>query len=241
MKRAFLISLLLYASMLMAAAQDFILTPQWTPQSQFAGYYAAYEKGFYKEAGIDVEIVHPSKSSPTLQRLQEGACNVITLELIQAIIANDRNAGLVSLLLNHQAAIATQDKLGNTALHYAALANNPESIRILLESGADKECPNTNGKSPLLLAAREGRAKAVAALIQAGSQVNTADHSAHTPLMHAAYRGHLEIVELLLKGGAEVNANDRYHRTALMLATEKAHAEIVDTLLAAGARPMPRR
>ena len=117
----------------------------------------------------------------------------------------------------------------------------PESIRILLESGADKECPNTNGKSPLLLAAREGRAKAVAALIQAGSQVNTADHSAHTPLMHAAYRGHLEIVELLLKGGAEVNAKDRYHRTALMLATEKAHAEIVDALLAAGARPMPRR
>ena len=56
MKRAFLISLLLYASMLMAAAQDFILTPQWTPQSQFAGYYAAYEKGFYKEAGIDVEL-----------------------------------------------------------------------------------------------------------------------------------------------------------------------------------------
>lgn len=112
MKRVFLISLLLYASMLMAAAQDFILTPQWTPQSQFAGYYAAYEKGFYKEAGIDVEIVHPSKSSPTLQRLQEGACNIITLELIQAIIANDRNAGLVNILQTTQhstLAIAVHD------------------------------------------------------------------------------------------------------------------------------------
>jgi NitT/TauT family transport system substrate-binding protein len=30
--------------------------PQWVPQAQFAGYYVASAKGFYKEQGIDLEI-----------------------------------------------------------------------------------------------------------------------------------------------------------------------------------------
>lgn len=30
---------------------------QWVPQSQFAGYYAALDKGFYKEEGLDVTII----------------------------------------------------------------------------------------------------------------------------------------------------------------------------------------
>ena len=49
-----------------ARAQKFVFTPQWTAQAQFAGYYVALEKGFYREAGLDVEIVHPSSSRPAL-------------------------------------------------------------------------------------------------------------------------------------------------------------------------------
>jgi NitT/TauT family transport system substrate-binding protein len=29
---------------------------QWVAQSQFAGYYAALSKGYYRDAGLDVEI-----------------------------------------------------------------------------------------------------------------------------------------------------------------------------------------
>jgi NitT/TauT family transport system substrate-binding protein len=29
---------------------------KWVPQAQFAGYYVAQEKGFYKEEGLDVTI-----------------------------------------------------------------------------------------------------------------------------------------------------------------------------------------
>ena len=32
--------------------------PAWLPQAQFAGYYAAFENGFFEEEGLDVEIVH---------------------------------------------------------------------------------------------------------------------------------------------------------------------------------------
>ena len=40
-------------------AQQIVFTPQWTPQSQFAGYYVAQEMGYFEGAGLAVEIVQP--------------------------------------------------------------------------------------------------------------------------------------------------------------------------------------
>ena len=58
-------------SVMAAKAQErFVFTPQWTAQAQFAGYYVAQEKGFYKEAGIDVEIAHPSLTQPAMNRIR---------------------------------------------------------------------------------------------------------------------------------------------------------------------------
>ncbi|MDD2906632.1 MAG: diguanylate cyclase [Sulfurimonas sp.] len=46
--------LLLFTSLF--AEEKVVLQLKWLHQFQFAGYYAAYEKGFYKEVGLDVEI-----------------------------------------------------------------------------------------------------------------------------------------------------------------------------------------
>ena len=40
-------------------AQSIIITPKWTAQAQFAGYYVAEKMGFYKEEGLEVHIRHP--------------------------------------------------------------------------------------------------------------------------------------------------------------------------------------
>ena len=39
--------------------------PQWIPQAQFAGYMVALEKGFYREAGLDLTLMvgGPRKTS----------------------------------------------------------------------------------------------------------------------------------------------------------------------------------
>lgn len=79
-------------------AQKITFTPQWTPQSQFAGYYAALENGYYAEAGLDVEIVHPSAFYSSMNMLKDGTSNMITCELIQAMIAADKDVKLVNLL-----------------------------------------------------------------------------------------------------------------------------------------------
>lgn len=62
--------------------QKIVFTPQWTAQSQFAGYYVALEKGFYKEAGLNVEIQHPSASYSAINRLIEGSSRVIGSTII---------------------------------------------------------------------------------------------------------------------------------------------------------------
>lgn len=88
-----------FLSCLSVAAQDkFIFTPQWTAQAQFAGYYVAQEKGFYKEAGLNAEIVHPSVTEPAIRRVQNNTSHATTLQLAQALDIIDYGTPLVNIL-----------------------------------------------------------------------------------------------------------------------------------------------
>ena len=55
-----LLSLIAWLMPQTATAQDetIVFTPQWTAQAQFAGYYVAEAKGFYRQAGVNVKIEH---------------------------------------------------------------------------------------------------------------------------------------------------------------------------------------
>ena len=83
-------------------AQQIVLTPQWTAQSQFAGYYVAQELGFYKEAGVDVIIEHTSASDKALNRMLNKKCNAITMLLFDAMCQIDHGVELVNILQTAQ-------------------------------------------------------------------------------------------------------------------------------------------
>ena len=84
---------------LTAGAQDeIVFTPQWTAQAQFAGYYVAEAKGFYREAGVKVRIEHPSVTQPAMARLRAGECQATTLQLCQALEIVDAGIPLVNIL-----------------------------------------------------------------------------------------------------------------------------------------------
>lgn len=61
------------------------LRPQWAPQCQFAGYYMAVEKGFYKEAGIDLTIKDGGPGITGLQEVNERKTDFATSWLISAL------------------------------------------------------------------------------------------------------------------------------------------------------------
>ena len=80
------------------AQEKLVFTPQWTPQAQFAGYYVAQELGFYREAGVEVELVHPTASESALSRVFKNESNAITLQLCQAMEVVASDIPLVNIL-----------------------------------------------------------------------------------------------------------------------------------------------
>ncbi len=59
--------------------------PQWIPQAQFAGYMMALEKGFYRDAGLDVTILRGGPSSPPIEALKSGSATFCSVWLSTAV------------------------------------------------------------------------------------------------------------------------------------------------------------
>lgn len=100
MVKSFLLVMVTILTSVTTYAQDetFVFTPQWTAQAQFAGYYVAEAKGFYREAGVKVRIEHPSATQPAMSRLRENRCQATTLQLCQAMEIVDNGIPLVNIL-----------------------------------------------------------------------------------------------------------------------------------------------
>lgn len=71
--------------------------PQWSPQSQFAGYYVAYEKGYYREAGIDLDIIQGGSRYSSSEALERGSATFSTMWLCDAIQQRSRGVKVVNI------------------------------------------------------------------------------------------------------------------------------------------------
>ena len=100
MKKAYLFYLLLNVFMLapcqMNAEEPFVFTTVWTAQAEFAGYYVAKEKGFYREAGLDVKIQHPSLASSVYHRLETDECDAGMFAMMSAMELVSNGSSLVN-------------------------------------------------------------------------------------------------------------------------------------------------
>ena len=85
-------------SKVQAQSETIVFTPQWTAQAQFAGYYVAEAKGFYREAGLTVKIEHPSATMSAMTRLKNNQCQATTLQLCQAMEMIEEGMPLVNIL-----------------------------------------------------------------------------------------------------------------------------------------------
>ena len=116
---------------------------------------------------------------------------------------------------------APKDGGGLTALVYAARANDLDSVKTLLDAGADVNQVTAYGWSPLLVATQNRYYKLGAFLIERGADVNLFNKGGWTPLYLATDNrniesgdypvrmpdmDHLDFIKLLLEHGANVNA-----------------------------------
>jgi len=80
--------------------------PQYLPQAQFAGYYVALEKGFYKNKGLDV-VIETYKSNGTVTNgLKNGDLDFGTYFLSSALKLKSEGLDIVNIgQISHQSAL----------------------------------------------------------------------------------------------------------------------------------------
>lgn len=98
---------------------------------------------------------------------------------------------------------------GKTALHLAAMADDPRYLRVLLDHRADPDTPDTvTGATALMSALMGERADHLAALLKAGADPDRADRMGNTSLHLAAKLNEFGYVLAFLKAGARADARN---------------------------------
>jgi len=71
--------------------------PQWSPQSQFAGFYMAYEKGLYRALGLDLHVLQGGPGMPPGVQIEKKKADFTTLWLSEALKLRARGVKIVNL------------------------------------------------------------------------------------------------------------------------------------------------
>jgi NitT/TauT family transport system substrate-binding protein len=79
------------------AADKVTLQLKWVTQAQFAGYYVAKDKGFYKDEGLDVTIKPGGPDIAPEQVLAGGGADVVVDWMPAALAAREKGAPMVNI------------------------------------------------------------------------------------------------------------------------------------------------
>ncbi|XP_071119382.1 transient receptor potential cation channel subfamily A member 1-like [Haliotis cracherodii] len=137
-------------------------------------------------------------------------------------IARQWDVDVAKYLLKLGAAVDMADKYGRTPLHVAAASDYPQMIKLLIDSGADKEARSKEQlQTPVHFAARNDACKSLVMLIKLGCQYDDVkDYKGRTPLQLAAEldRSHAARYLLEKKASAAVKDHDEQKTITWMIA-----------------------
>ena len=122
-------------------------------------------------------------------------------------------------------------------LHLAAFFGQPETVKALLDAGADVRAVSHNSEANLAINAAaagpraERRPEIVRLLVGRGAPVDgRGSPEAHTPLHEAAFNGDLPLVRLLLESGADRTLRTGDGETALDIAVKRSRHDVARLL-----------
>ncbi len=115
-----------------AATETVRLQLKWQHHFQFAGYYAAKEKGYYQAAGLDVEFIPGDPGVDTVQKVLEGKAE-FGVGATDLLLRREQGAPVVVLadIFQHSPlALMTLKRNGTANLH------NKSGRKIVIEPGS---------------------------------------------------------------------------------------------------------
>jgi ankyrin repeat protein len=133
--------------------------------------------------------------------------------------------------------LAAQDKFVGTALHWAALKNDSDAARLLINAAADVNSPKVGGhETALHIAAERGSAEVATILIEAGADIEARTFGQNFTTLHfAASADSVEVARLLIEAGADIEAAGRGRDPPLFAAAFANAAGTVELLVISGA------
>lgn len=133
------------------------------------------------------------------------------------------------------------------SVDHASKSKDEGLLEFVIESGAEINTDDCNGRTPLHYASEIGNISVVQKLIQANASLNFQSNKGHTALHIAALHNQSEVIKCLLETQEDdftkkkekdmipvylSNIKDNDHCTPLLLAAKKGHVEALSTILA---------
>jgi ankyrin repeat protein len=150
--------------------------------------------------------------------------------LIKLVLANNRTA--IEAGLAQGAQPNERDEDGRTPLIHAAIDNQLEVAKLLLDSGADVDAQDESGNSALHYAAQEYHVEMASLLVGHGATLEIEDSHGNTPLSNAVFysQGRGEVIGILLRAGADKNRRNRHGVTPIGLAKSIGNYDVAQFL-----------
>ncbi|KAM9358027.1 CARD- and ANK-domain containing inflammasome adapter protein [Symphorus nematophorus] len=206
------------------------------------------------EMGLDPNVTGPKAQTPLHLAahcnrpelvdvlLRAGAqVNAVTSDGLTPLHIASQQGHLrpVIQLLQGKADPGLKDRLGRTALHWAASYQGESSIvDLLLSANANPNATDNEKKTALHLAALGGRVDAVTSLLSRKAKGVAKDMDGSTPLHYAAAGGHASTVSALLQSlnNKGIDERNTWRKTPLHAAAERGRDSVAVLLLEAGAK-----
>lgn len=183
----------------------------------------------FRESSIDYIREYLDKTQMNPQDFWFGDLNLVHIAIHKMREAN-QDETLLNFLIQHNVNFNIQERnaYGGTPLIWACKSGLLDTVRRLIDAGADVNFQSPEGITPLMDAAYEGHTLIVQTLLEVPDiQIDAVRDTGHTALLLAVQEGHEAVIDLLLEYNASIEMMTETGVSALWIAAANGHSHII--------------